>query len=260
MRMINLNADMGESYGRYTLGDDKGMAPYVASVNIACGFHAADPGTIHNSIKLAKAHSLEVGAHISYPDFMGFGRRKMGLSEREVFEISVYQIGAVQAFCHAEGVRLNHVKPHGELYLTAVQDRLIARGIVRAMKAVAPDLLLLMAGPLVAAECAEAGIEMLNEAYVDLDYNADGTLFLDRERAARDPSVVADNALSLVELKGRKTLGGSWLPIATETICLHSDMANGVELARTVHATLQKAGYKISTTRDMLRQRATKAA
>ncbi|MFX5510198.1 LamB/YcsF family protein, partial [Acinetobacter baumannii] len=88
-------------------------------------------GTIHNSIKLAKAHSLEVGAHISYPDFMGFGRRKMGLSERAVFEISVYQIGAVQAFCHAEGVRLNHVKPHGELYLTAVQDRLIARGIVR---------------------------------------------------------------------------------------------------------------------------------
>src|SRR6266540_3282964 len=125
-KLINLNADMGESYGRYTLGDDEALMPYVATVHVACGYHAADPGTMLRSVQLAKRFGVELGAHISYPDLMGFGRRRMGLSESEVFEISVYQIGALLGFCRAEGVRLNHVKPHGELYLTGVKDRATA--------------------------------------------------------------------------------------------------------------------------------------
>ena len=129
-KLINLNSDMGESYGRYTLGDDRGIIPFVSTINIACGFHAADPGTIHSTVKLAKEFGVEVGAHISYPDFMGFGRRRMALTEREVFEISVYQIGAILAFCRAENITLNHVKPHGELFLTGVREQSTARGIV----------------------------------------------------------------------------------------------------------------------------------
>lgn len=250
-RSINLNSDMGESYGRYTLGNDRGLIPYVASVNIACGFHAADPGTIHTTVKLAKEFNVEVGAHISYPDFMGFGRRRMALTEQEVFEISVYQIGAVLAFCKAENVPLNHVKPHGQLFLTAVHDKSTARGIVRAVKAVDPNLLLILSGPVVAAECAAAGITMIPEGYVDLDYNADGSLYLELKRGARDPARVAANAISLVERQGREAMDGSWLEIPAQSICLHGDMANAVDLARTVHDTLVKAGHKIVPTRAL---------
>ncbi len=255
-KKINLNADMGESYGRYTLGDDKNMIQFVATVNIACGFHAADPGTIHNSVKLAKEHGVEIGAHISYPDFMGFGRRTMGLSEQEIFEICVYQIGAVMAFCSAEGLTLNHVKPHGQLFLTGVRDRPTARGIVRAVRSINHDLLLIMSGKIVASECAASGVELIHEGYVDLDYNPDGSLYLDRERAARVPSTVSENAISLIDQQGRRALDGSWLPIPTESICLHGDMANAVDLARTVRKTLSEAGHEVVSTRELVRQRA----
>jgi UPF0271 protein len=252
-RLINLNSDMGESYGRYTLGDDRGLIPFVSTVNIACGFHAADPGTIHATVKLAKEFGVEIGAHISYPDFMGFGRRRMALTEREVFEISVYQIGAVLGFCRAENVPLNHVKPHGALFLTGVGEESTAKAIVRAIKAVDPKLLLIMSGEMVAAECAAAGIKMVHEGYVDLDYNPDGSLVLDRLRAARNPAEVASNALSLVERQGREALDGSWLSVPTQSICLHGDMANATELARTVHQALTDAGHQVATTREVVR-------
>jgi UPF0271 protein len=254
-RAINLNSDMGESYGRYTLGNDRGLIPYVSSVNIACGFHAADPGTIHATVKLAKEFNVEVGAHIAYPDFMGFGRRRMALTEQEVFEIGVYQIGAVLAFCKAENVPLNHVKPHGQLFLTAAHERATARGIVRAVKAVDPNLLLILSGPIVAAECAAARITMIHEGYVDLDYNADGSLYLELKRGARDPATVAANAVSLVERQGREAIDGSWLEIPTQSICLHGDMANAVELARAVNETLVKAGHRIVSTRALVAAR-----
>lgn len=255
-RSINLNSDMGESYGRYTLGNDRGLIPFVSTINIACGYHAADPGTIHTSVKLAKEFNVEVGAHISYPDFMGFGRRRMALTEREVFEISVYQIGAVLAFCKAEGIPLNHVKPHGQLFLTAVHDRATAKGIVHALKAIDPNLLLILSGPIVASECASAGITMVPEGYVDLDYNADGSLVLDLERGARDPATVAANALSLVERRGRQAIDGSWLRIDVESICLHGDMANSIELARGVKQALVSAGHKIVPIRELAKSSA----
>jgi 5-oxoprolinase (ATP-hydrolysing) subunit A len=250
-RKINLNADMGESYGRYTLGNDKELIPFIRTANIACGYHAADPGTIHASVKLAKEHGVEIGAHISYPDFMGFGRRRMDLNEQEVFEISVCQIGAVLAFCRAESVPLNHVKPHGQLFLTGVKDCATARGIVRAIKAVDPSLLLIMYGEIVASECAAAGITMLHESYVDLDYNPDGSLILDRVRGSRDPAGVAKNALSLVERQGRSAIDGSWLDLPTQSICLHGDMANAVDLARSVREALIAAGHQVVPTREL---------
>lgn len=245
-RQVNLNADMGESYGRYSLGNDEAMIRHVATINVACGYHAADPGTMLKSVRLAKAHGVELGAHISYPDLMGFGRRTMGLSEQEVFDISVYQIGALMGFCRVEGVRMTHVKPHGELYLTGVRDRATARGIVRAVKAVDPAMMLLMYGALVAEECRSAGITMVDEAYVDLDYFADGSLVLDKKREARSPDHIAEQALSLVEKGGRKAVDGTWLDLPTQSICLHGDMANAPELAATVRGRLEAAGYEIA--------------
>jgi UPF0271 protein len=250
-RRINLNADMGESYGRYALGNDEAMAPLVATIHVACGYHAADPGTMLRSVQLAKRLGIELGAHISYPDLAGFGRRRMGLSEAEVYEISVYQIGALLGFCRAEGVALNHVKPHGELYLTGVHDRATARGIVRAVRAVDPELLLLMYGPVVAEECAAAGVAMIHEGYVDLDYRADGSLVLERSKAGRDPEAIASLAVDMLERNGRAAVDGTWLALPVQSICLHGDGPNAVDLARKVRARLVAAGYAITPTREL---------
>jgi UPF0271 protein len=244
-KRINLNADMGESFGRYVLGDDEALIPCVASIHVACGYHAADPGTMRRSVALARRHGVELGAHISYPDLAGFGRRRMEMSEDEVFEISVYQIGALLGFCRAEGVRLNHVKPHGQLYLTGVRDRPTARGIVRAVKAVDPELILLMAGDLVAAECADLGVLMVHEGYVDLDYHRDGSLVLERAKQARRPEEIGEGAVALAEAQGRQSVDGTWLPIPTQSICVHGDGPNAVAIAGVVRAKLLGAGYQI---------------
>jgi 5-oxoprolinase (ATP-hydrolysing) subunit A len=248
---INLNADMGESFGRYTLGADEALMPLVATVHVACGYHAADPGTMARSVALAKRHGVELGAHISYPDLMGFGRRRMELSEAEVYEISVYQIGALLGFCRAEGVPLNHVKPHGQLYLTGMRDRATARGIVRAVKAVDPGLILMMAGDVVAQECRDAGIRMVHEGYVDIDYNADGSLVMDRARIARDPQAVAARAISLIERQGVEAIDGAWLDIHAQSICLHGDMANAIDIARAVRGRILDGGHRIVGIRDL---------
>jgi UPF0271 protein len=176
----------------------------------------------------------------------------MSLSESEVFEISVYQIGALLGFCRAEGVSLNHVKPHGQLYLTGVRDRATARGIVRAVRAVDPELILLMAGSLVQDECDAAGVRMIQEGYVDLDYSSDGSLVLERNKAGRDEEAIGREALSLLEKGGRKAVDGSWLSVKAQSICLHGDGPNAAGLARTVRQRILDAGYRIVGTRELL--------
>lgn len=251
-KTVNLNADMGESYGRYVLGNDEALIPFVTTIHVACGYHAADPGTMLRSVRLAKRFKVELGAHISYPDLMGFGRRRMELSEDEVFEISVYQIGALLGFCRAENIALNHVKPHGQLYLTGVRDRATARGIVRAVKAVDPELILLMAGEIVADECAEAGIRMVHEGYVDLDYAPDGSLVLERAKMSRDPETIATRTIALLEQQGREATDGSWLKIPARSICVHGDSPNAPEIARAVRERMIAAGYRIVDLRELV--------
>lgn len=251
-RTANLNADMGESYGRYVLGNDEALAQFVTTIHVACGYHAADPGTMWRSVRLAKRFGVELGAHISYPDLMGFGRRRMELGEDEVFEISVYQIGALLGFCRAEGVALNHVKPHGQLYVTGMRDRATARGIVRAVKAVDPDLILLMAGDVVADQCAELGVRMVHEGYVDLDYAPDGSLVLERAKASRDPETIAMRAVALLEQQGRKATDGSWLGIPARSICVHGDAPNAPDIARAVGDRVAAAGYRIVGLRELV--------
>jgi 5-oxoprolinase (ATP-hydrolysing) subunit A len=251
-KTVNLNADMGESYGRYVLGNDEALIPFVATIHVACGYHAADPGTMLRSVQLAKRFDVELGAHISYPDLMGFGRRRMGLSENEVFEISVYQVGALLGFCRAEGIALNHVKPHGQLYLTGVRDRATARGIVRAVKAVDPELILLMAGDIVADECADAGVRMVQEGYVDLEYAPDGSLVLERAKMSRDPEIIAARTIALLEQQGREAIDGSWLKIQARSICVHGDSPNAPDIARAVRERMIAVGYRIVGLRELV--------
>lgn len=249
---INLNADMGESYGRYTLGTDEELIPYVNTAHVACGYHAADPATMLRSVELAKKHGVELGAHVAYPDLAGFGRRRMSLTEQEVFEVTVYQVGALLGFCRALEVPLTHVKPHGELYLTGVRDRPTARGIVRAVKAMNLDLALLMAGPLIAEECERAGVPMIHEGFVDLDYQADGFVTLERKKAARNPGAMAKRALDMLERGGIEATDGTWIGLPVQSICMHGDGPNAVEIARAVRQELLGAGYELVGIRTML--------
>jgi len=254
-RTVNLNADMGESFGRYVLGNDEELIPYVPTIHVACGYHAADPGTMRRAVALAKRHGVELGAHVSYPDLMGFGRRRMELSEEEVFEICVYQIGALLGFCRAAGVALNHVKPHGQLYLTGVRHAPTARGIVRAVHAVDPDMILLMYGGIVSDECARAGVTMVSEGYIDLDYGPDGELVLERAKKGRDPDDIATRAVALLEQGGREATDGSWMPVDARSICLHGDGPNAPDLARRVRDRVVAAGYRLAGLREIAESR-----
>ncbi len=244
---VDLNADMGESFGIYDLGNDEALAEHVTTINVACGYHAADPATMRASVRLAKKHQLCLGAHIAYPDLVGFGRRRMELSEDEVRDITVHQVGALLGFCLAEGVDLVHVKPHGQLYLTGVRHRPTARGIVEGVHSVSSELKLLMYGPIVESECERAGLAMVHEGYVDLDFNADGSLVLERRKQAREPQAIADKALALYRDQGLAAVDGTWLDMRVESICIHGDGPNGPDIARAVRETLEAAGIRVES-------------
>jgi len=236
---VDLNADMGESFGRYRLGNDEALISHVTTVSLACGYHASDPQTMRSSVRLAKAHGVGAGAHISYPDLAGFGRRRMELSRDEVRDITVHQIGALLGFCLAEGLELQHVKPHGELFLTGVRDVETARGIVEGIASISKDLMLLMYGEIVQAECERAGIRLIHEAYIDLDYRPDRSLVLERSKLGRDPQDIAKRTVDLVKGQGRESIDGTWLDMPVESVCVHGDGPNAVEIAKAIRGALE---------------------
>jgi len=169
--MVDLNCDMGESYGAYTLGYDEQAMPFVTSINVACGFHASDPDNMATTLALAKKHGVAVGAHPGYPDLVGFGRRNMALSPEEVKNSVMYQIGALDAFCRANGIKMQHVKAHGALYNTAEKDLVISTAIAEAMKAVDPSLIMLcLANSQMVVAAKNVGINFVEEAFADQAY------------------------------------------------------------------------------------------
>src|SRR3954469_24364357 len=172
---VDLNADMGESYGRWTLGDDGALMPQLTSANIACGFHGGDPHVMRRTVALALDHDVGIGAHVAFPDLIGFGRRRLAATADEIEDYILYQAGAVKAFAEAAGGRLQHVKPHGALYTSIVDDQELAAATARAVAAVGPDVILLMP-PGVAGAATAAGVPFVAEGYVDLDYDAAGKL------------------------------------------------------------------------------------
>ncbi len=201
-RTIDLNADMGESYGIYKLGNDEALVPHLTTINVACGYHAGDPATMRKSVRLAKAHGVGLGAHISYPDLVGFGRRRMDLSVDDARDITVHQIGALIGFCRAEGVELQHVKPHGPFFLAAEWEEPIARGMIEGIASVSEDLILLLAGPIAEEQCRRVGIRMVHEGYVDLSYDPKGVVIIEKAKQERDPADVARRAVGLVNNQG----------------------------------------------------------
>ncbi len=240
--MIDLNADLGESFGRYELGNDRDILRYVTSANIACGFHAGDPATMRRTVRYALEQNVAIGAHPGLPDLQGFGRRSMAISEEEAYEMVLYQIGALEAFLRAEGATLQHVKPHGALYTMAARDRGIADGIARAVAAFNPALRL-VAPPAstLAAAGAERNLTVLREAFADRRYMPDGSL-ASRGIAGSlitDPDECARQALSIVAGHVVVT-DGTTIPVEAETICIHGDTGGAVAIARRVREALER--------------------
>lgn len=242
--MIDLNCDMGESFGRYTLGSDDGLLALVTSVNIACGLHAGDPLVMANTVRLAKQAGAAIGAHPGYPDLQGFGRRNMEMAVDEVESVVLYQIGALAAFARAEQGKLTHVKPHGALYNQAAKDRLLADAIARAVQRFDPALILVgLAGSQLIQAGIEMGLRTANEGFPERGYNPDGTLMNRRLPGAliHDPQQAADQALRLVR-EGITTPAGI---VQVDTLCIHGDSPGAVEIAQAVRARLQAAGIEL---------------
>jgi len=242
---VDLNADMGESYGRWTLGDDAALMPHLTSANIACGFHGGDPHVMRRTVALALEHGVGVGAHIGLPDLIGFGRRRMAISPDELCDYVTYQAGALRAFADAEGARLQHVKPHGALYATVVEDSELADALCGAIAALGRDVILLMP-PELAPAAAGAGVPFVPEGYVDLDYDEQGKLVIERVKQVRDPAETAEKAVRLVRERKVGTIDGADLELEVESICVHGDAPNAPQIAAAIRAAFADAGIEVA--------------
>jgi 5-oxoprolinase (ATP-hydrolysing) subunit A len=255
---IDVNVDMGESFGRWKLGDDAGVMPFISSASIACGFHAGDPRTMRETVALALKHDVQIGAHVALPDLLGFGRRRMTISPTDLTDYCTYQIGALAAFVGAQGGRLRHVKPHGALYAMCSRDPDLAEAVARSIAEVDPDLLLLLMHEDVLRGPARHGVQVVGEAFVDLDYDADGELIIEPVKTARDPEQVAARALRLVRERKLTKIDGSDFDIDVPTFCLHGDAPNAVEVAGAVRRRLEAEGIAITPLAELLGETATR--
>ena len=248
---IDLNCDMGEGFGVYSLGQDDAIIAHVSSINIACGFHAGDPLVMERTVRLAKERGVAVGAHPGLPDLLGFGRRDMACSPEEIAAYLTYQIGALQAFCTAQGVRLGHVKPHGALYNRAARDEQLVRVMARALARIDRGLLLVgLAGRdnrRLAAIAAEEGLTMVFEAFPDRAYTPEGALVSRRLPGAmiHDPEAAAARALRMVCDGVVEAVDGALVPLAAQTLCVHGDNPQGTALAAIIRARLEAAGVAV---------------
>jgi len=250
MVYMDLNSDVGESFGRWTLGDDTAMFRSVSSANVACGFHAGDPTVIRRTCREAVAAGVTIGAHVGYRDLAGFGRRFMDIDPIELADDVVYQIGALQALAAAEGGRVRYVKPHGGLYNAIVSHTAQARAVVDAVKSVDPELPILgLPGSEVLRLAEAAGLRGVSEAFADRAYNPDGTLVSRSLPGAvlEDPAQVAEHVLRMATDSAIRTVDGSILKISADSICVHGDSPGAVAMAAAVRAALSDAGITIAS-------------
>ena len=249
MKRIDLNCDLGESFGAWRMGDDAALLDLVSSANIACGFHAGDPSIMQQTVDLAVARDVAIGAHVALPDLQGFGRREMHVSAHEVYAMTLYQLGALSAFCQAAGTRLAHVKPHGALYNMAARERTLADAIARAVQAFDPRLTLFgLAGSALIDAGTALGLPVAGEAFADRRYRANGSLQPRDEAGAviDDTATATAQALDIVHNGTVITAHGESATLHADTLCLHGDGAHAVQLARELRAALEHAGVRIA--------------
>jgi UPF0271 protein len=252
-KMIDLNCDMGESYGRWTLGADEAIMPFISSANVACGFHGGDPHIMRRTVELALSHRVAVGAHPSLPDLMGFGRRKMDVSARELQDCLCYQTGALREIARAAGAELQHMKPHGILYSMMESDEALATAAGQAAMDSGLILMTLASGRY-DATCRKMGARVASEGFADRAYAVDGTL-VSRKIAGSlitDPATAAAQAVQMAMHGKVRTIDGVDIDVSVQTICCHGDTPGAEKIVRSVREALEKAGCQVKPLRDWL--------
>lgn len=255
MHMIDINSDIGESFGAYRLGDDASVAEAITSANVACGFHAGDPLVMKKTAMLCAAKNIAIGAHPGYPDLVGFGRRNMACSPDEVYSDCLYQIGALAAFCAANGLALQHVKPHGAMYNQAAKDPKLADAIAAAVKDAGPSVILMgLAGSEFERAAKDAGVPFAAEAFADRAYMPDGSLV----PRSRPGSVIHDVAAAAARVVRMATEGtaeaidGTIISFRPHSICLHGDTPEAVEMAKAVRKALEAAKVEVRSLKEVV--------
>lgn len=238
---IDLNSDVGESYGAWVMGNDADILKIVSSANIACGFHAGDPLGILQTLQHAVKLNLNIGAHVSYPDLVGFGRRKMDLSRDELMADVLYQLSALDGLAKVAGSCVSYVKAHGALYNSIATNMDQAQAVIDAIKMYNPDLVLLaLAGSPLIQYARTAGLKVVSEAFADRAYHQDGSLVSRRLAGAvlHDPDLVAKRVVSMLQTGGVESIEGVFTPILADSICIHGDTTGAVEMAQTIKTQL----------------------
>ena len=246
---FDINADAGESFGRWELGHDAELLPLVSTVNIACGFHAGDPTNMRKAVILARNAGVSVGAHPGYPDLLGFGRRRFGLSHDDVVDYICYQTGALAAIAASEGVVLTHVKPHGALYGQVASDEALALRLASTLQQVQSGIALMTAPGDAGRAVRKAGLPVVLDAPADLEYDDNGVNIIEPVPSAKDPEAVADRAMGLIE-GWVITQSGARVPLQPESVCVHGDRPNAPQVARAVRARLEAAGIQVRSVFD----------
>ena len=255
---IDMNSDVGESFGIYKLGLDEEVIPHITSANIACGFHGGDPGVMRKTIALAKQFRVEVGAHPGFPDLIGFGRRNVDASLEEIQDDIIYQVGALQAFATSQGLRLQHVKPHGALYNMAVANPKMWEAIAEAVAKVDREIILVVLAPSNREPLLEIGrrfdIRIAFEAFPDRAYNRDGSLVSRREKGAviHDHEVVAKRALKMA-LEGKViAIDGTEIGLKADTLCVHGDNPSAVQMVKKIREDLKASGIEVTAMKNFI--------
>jgi len=248
MYQVDLNCDLGESFGNYKLGLDEEVISYISSSNIACGFHASDPLIMDHTVKLAKKAGVCVGAHPGFPDLVGFGRRNMDVSPKEAKAMVQYQIGALDSFCRAHGIKMHHVKPHGALYNMAGKDLKLALAICEGIYEVNPELILLaLSGSEMVNAAKSIGLKVAREAFADRAYEEDGSLVARTKEGAMitDENESIKRVIRMIKENKVKAITGKDISIKVDSICVHGDGIKALEFVRKIKFSLEEENIKI---------------
>ena len=239
--MIELNCDMGESFGIYKAGNDEEIMPLIDIANVACGFHASDPNHMRKTVALAKKHGVKVGAHPSFPDLQGFGRREMKMPRQDIKNMIMYQVGALKSFLDEQDIPLNHIKPHGSLYVMAAKDENMAHAIADAVETFNVSIFGMANTCHEKVYKDERGLNFVSEFYADLDYDENGKLVIAKgKNATYDSKIATDRVLRAISEKKVTNTVGKDIDVGCDTICVHSDTPNAVEIIKGIKSALNK--------------------
>lgn len=248
MYSVDLNSDLGESFGRYTIGADDKVIPLITSANVACGFHASDPVVMEKTIRMAREAGIQVGAHPGYPDLMGFGRRNMNVSPAEAKAYTLYQIGALDAFCKAQGLKLQHVKPHGAFYNMAAKDYKLAKGICEAIAEYDSNLILMaLSGSEMIRAAQDCGLRAASEVFADRAYEEDGSLVSRTKEGAMitDENEAIARVIRMIKEQKVTSITGKDIPLKADSVCVHGDGAKALAFVKKIREALTKEGIAI---------------